>query len=81
MAAYFAVGVAGAVGAGVVGAGAAAGAGFAAGGGAGVPLTTELVPPRCPSTDKVSANSMNNTAAIAVAFVSSVAPERAPKAA
>ena len=70
--------------AGVAGAGAGAGttgAGFAvAGGGAGVPLTTEL-PPRCPSTDNVSANNMNSTAAIDVAFVKSVAPERAPNAA
>src|SRR5688572_10743808 len=66
-------------GAGVVGAG--AGAGFAvAGGGACVPLTTEPEP-RCPITESVSANSMNNTAAIDVAFVNNVAPDRAPKAA
>ena len=72
--------VAGAVGGGV-GAG-AAGAGFdVAGGGADVPVTTDLVPPRCPSIDSVNANSMNNTAAIDVALVSSVAPERAPNAA
>src|SRR5687767_6022628 len=63
--------------AGVVGAG-AAGAGFAAaGGGPGVPLTTEPTP-RWPRIDKVSANSMNSTAAIDVALVSSVAPDRAP---
>jgi hypothetical protein len=69
--------VEGAAGAGVAG----AGAGFAvAGAGAGVPLTTELVP-RWPITDKVSANSMNSTAAIDVALVSSVAPDRAPNAA
>ena len=59
-----------------------AGAGFgaAAGGGAGVPPTTELVP-RCPMIESVSANSMNSTAAMDVAFVSSVAPDRAPNAA
>src|SRR5262245_11157149 len=86
---YFAGAGAGAAGAGVLGAGvvgagvagaefAGAGAGAAglvvAGAGAGVPLTTDRVPPRWPSTDNVSANSMNNTAAIDVALVSSVAP-------
>ncbi len=62
---------AGDVGVGVVG---ATGAGFAVAGGAAVPLTTDLVPPRWPSTDSVSANNMNSTAAIDVALVSSVAP-------
>jgi len=49
-------------------------------GGAGVPLTTEPVP-RCPMIDSASASSMNNAAQMVVAFVSSVAPERAPNAA
>jgi hypothetical protein len=56
------------------------GAGLAAGAGADVPRTTELVP-RCPSTDRVNAKSMNKTAAIDVALVNSVAPDRAPNAA
>ena len=73
---YFVAGAGAGAGAGIAG----AGAGFAAGAGACVPLTTELVP-RCPSNDNVSANSMNSTAAIEVALVSSVAPDRAPNAA
>jgi len=47
-----------------------------AGGGAGVPLTTELEPPR-PMIERIIAVSMNSTARIAVAFDSTVAPERA----
>src|SRR5687767_4834056 len=79
---YYCVGAGGGVvgavfaGAGVVG----AGAGFAAGAGADVPLTTDPVP-RCPMIESVNANSMNSTAAIDVALVSSVAPDRAPNAA
>jgi len=56
------------------------GLGAAAGGGAGMPLTTDP-DPRCPIIESVSANSMKRTAATEVAFVSSVAPERAPNAA
>jgi hypothetical protein len=74
---YFVGAGAGVAGAGLVGAGTA---GLAAGGGADVPLTTEL-PPRWPITESVNANSMNSTAAIDVALVSSVAPDRAPNAA
>src|SRR5438876_4567693 len=51
------------------------------GGGAGVPLTTDPLEPRCPIIDNASANSMNAAAKIVVAFVSRVAPERAPNAA
>src|SRR5204863_5952609 len=51
------------------------------GGGAGVPLTTDPLEPRCPIIDKASANSMNAAAKIVVAFVSRVAPDRAPNAA
>ena len=75
--------VVGAAGAGLVvpaGPGAVSGAGFAAAGGAGVPLTTEPAP-RWPMIDSASARSMNNAAAIDVAFVSSVAPDLAPNAA
>ena len=50
------------------------------GGGAGVPLTTELVP-RCPMMASESANTMKRIAATAVALVSTVAPVRAPNAA
>jgi len=49
--------------------------------GAGVPLTTDPVPPRWPYIDNTSAISMNSTAATAVAFVSTVAPDLAPNAA
>ena len=45
-----------------------------------MPLTTELVP-RWPMIDSASARIMNKAAAIDVALVSSVAPERAPNAA
>ena len=61
-------------------------AGFGAAGvvagatGARVPLTTEPGP-RCPRMLSVSAHTMNKAAAIAVAFDSTVAPVRAPKAA
>src|SRR5262245_45151177 len=78
------VGALGALGGGVVaGWDAGPGAGnvcLAAGGGEGVPLTTDPVP-RWPMIDNARARSMNNAAQIVVAFVSSVAPERAPNAA
>jgi hypothetical protein len=81
---YFVAGATGVVAAGagaVLGvAGGAAGRGAAAGGGADVPLSSDPLP-RCPMIDSVSANSMKSTAAIDVAFVSSVAPDLAPKAA
>jgi hypothetical protein len=73
-----AAGAAGAAGFGAVEAG--KGAGFAADGGAGVPLKIEPVP-RWPMIDSASARIMNSAAAIDVAFVSTVAPERAPNAA
>ena len=65
-------------GAGVAGGVVAAGAGWDTGG-AGVPPTTELGP-RWPMIASISAPSMNSTARIAVAFDSTVAPERAPNA-
>ena len=84
--AYFAGAGAGVAGAGDVVTGAleagAVGAGFglADAGGAGVPLSSEP-DPRDPIIDNDNASSMKSTAATAVAFVSTVAPERAPNAA
>ena len=60
------------------GAGVLAGAGF--GGGGAEPLTTDPGP-RWPMMASASAPSMNSTAKPVVAFVSSVAPARAPNAA
>ena len=77
-----AAGVAAAGGVAVAGVPAAGGvaAGCAGGGGAGVPLTTDPVSRR-PMIAKLSANSMNSTAAIAVALLLTVAPALAPNAA
>ena len=55
--------------------------GVASGGGAGVPLFTTDPVPRWPIIDNASARIMKSAAQIAVAFVSTVAPERAPNAA
>lgn len=64
----------------VVPAGAAAPAGALAGAaGDAVPLMIEDGP-RCPMIASVNAPSMNNTARTVVAFVSKVAPPRAPNA-
>jgi hypothetical protein len=66
----------GATGPGVAGRGAADRAG---GGGAGVPVMIDPGP-RCPAIASTSANTMNNTARIVVALVSTVAPDLAPNA-
>jgi hypothetical protein len=79
---YFEAGAAGALGGCAVGPGIGSVCfGAPTGGGAGVPLNTDPEDPRWPMIESANANIMKSAAKIAVAFVSTVAPDRAPNAA